>query len=90
MEDRAGVRDLKARLSRYLQRVKDGDTILITEHGRPVARLVPVKESPVDRLEALEQSGIVAWNGRKLRPIHPATRPSGGRSVAALIVEDRE
>lgn len=35
-----GVRELRDHLSAYLERVKDGETITITEHGRPVARLV--------------------------------------------------
>ena len=35
-----GVRDLRDHLSAYLERVKDGEMITITEHGRPVARLV--------------------------------------------------
>ena len=34
------MRDLRDHLSAYLERVKDGETITITEHGRPVARLV--------------------------------------------------
>jgi len=35
-----GVRELRDHLSAYLERVKDGETITVTEHGRPVARLV--------------------------------------------------
>jgi prevent-host-death family protein len=35
-----GVRDLRDHLSAYLERVKEGETFTITEHGRPVARLV--------------------------------------------------
>lgn len=35
-----GVRELRDHLSAYLERVKDGETIIVTEHGRPVARLV--------------------------------------------------
>ena len=36
-----GVRELRQNLSRYLQRVKDGETLTVTEHGREVARLMP-------------------------------------------------
>lgn len=39
---RAGVAELKASLSEYLRRVKAGEEVIVTEHGRPVARLVPV------------------------------------------------
>lgn len=36
-----GIRDLKARLSEYLDRVRGGEEIVVTDRGRPVARLVP-------------------------------------------------
>ncbi len=37
METRIGIRELKAPLSRYLQQVKEGAVIGITEHGQPIA-----------------------------------------------------
>ena len=37
-----GIAELKARLSEYLARVQDGEEIVVTDHGRPVARLVPL------------------------------------------------
>jgi prevent-host-death family protein len=36
-----GVRDLRQNLSRYLERVKQGETLTVTERGHEVARLVP-------------------------------------------------
>lgn len=36
-----GVRELRQNLSRYLERVKDGETLTVTERGHEVARLVP-------------------------------------------------
>jgi prevent-host-death family protein len=36
-----GVRELRQNLSRYLDRVKAGEDLIVTEHGREVARLVP-------------------------------------------------
>lgn len=39
-----GVRELRQNLSRYLQRVKDGASLEVTEHGRVVARLSPAGE----------------------------------------------
>jgi prevent-host-death family protein len=41
MAERVGVRELRQNLSRYLERVKAGDSLTVTEHGREVARLVP-------------------------------------------------
>jgi prevent-host-death family protein len=39
-----GVRELKQQLSKYLDRVAAGEEILVTDRGRPKARLVPVVE----------------------------------------------
>ncbi len=41
MAVRVGVRELRQNLSRYLDRVKAGEDLIVTEHGREVARLVP-------------------------------------------------
>ncbi|MDX6682152.1 MAG: hypothetical protein QOG94_2191 [Solirubrobacteraceae bacterium] len=40
-EDVVGVRELRQNLSKYLDRVKAGEGLVVTEHGRIVARLVP-------------------------------------------------
>ncbi|MGO9875925.1 MAG: type II toxin-antitoxin system Phd/YefM family antitoxin, partial [Acidimicrobiia bacterium] len=40
--DRIGVRELRQHASRYLARVVGGETIEVTDRGRPVALLVPV------------------------------------------------
>jgi len=37
-----GVRELRQHASRYLERVRQGETLEVTDRGRPVARLVPV------------------------------------------------
>jgi prevent-host-death family protein len=41
MQASIGVRELRQNLSRYLTRVKAGETFVVTERGRGVARLVP-------------------------------------------------
>lgn len=53
-----GVRDLKTNLSRYLGRVRDGEEVVVTDRGRPVARLIPVDAS-TDRLAGLVEAGLV-------------------------------
>jgi prevent-host-death family protein len=54
MSDRVGVRQLRQNLSRYLDEVKSGTTLVVTERGREVARLVPsgVGDSVLGRLAA--------------------------------------
>ena len=49
-----GVRELRQRASELLRRVEQGETIEVTDRGRPVALLSPPPEgSPLDRLRAL-------------------------------------
>lgn len=49
---RVGVRELRQNLSVYLDRVKSGETLEVTEHGRPVAQLRP---RPQDAISALDR-----------------------------------
>jgi prevent-host-death family protein len=49
----AGVRELRQRASELLRRVEAGETIEITDRGRPVAVLAPLPEQgPIERLRA--------------------------------------
>lgn len=41
MSERVGVRELRQNLSRYLDKVKAGDSLVVTERGNEVARLIP-------------------------------------------------
>ena len=89
MEVVATVRELEARLSAYLRRVGAGETVTITRHGRPVGRIVPVEATLERRLAALEQAGLLAWNGEHLPSAAPVAQTEGGVTVAELLVEDR-
>jgi prevent-host-death family protein len=57
----AAVAELKARLSRYLSRVKAGEEILVTERNVPIARLVPVagRVEGLEGLRDLERQGLI-------------------------------
>ena len=85
-----GVRELKSRLSEYLRQVKAGQTVVITEHGQPVGRIVPATQPLEARLQAMAQAGLLLWSGRKLEPMPPVAQGPGDRTVAELLVEDRE
>lgn len=50
-EMEVGVRELRDHLSRYLGAVRDGEEVTVTDHGKAVARLVPIDQPrPLDRL----------------------------------------
>ena len=67
---RASVSELKASLSAYLVGVKNGEEILVTERGRPIARLVPAPgaEPASDRKNRLIRSGVLRAGSRRLPP----------------------
>jgi len=88
-EQTVGVRELKARLSEYLRQVKQGRTVVITERGKPVGRLVPAGQSLDQRLQVMIDAGLAEWNGKPLPPTRPVTKLKGGKSIADLIIEDR-
>lgn len=84
-----GVRELKTRLSYYLQRVQRGERIIVTAHARPIAVLGPAAESAqTRRVEQLLIKGLARWDGGKprgaLRPVQLS-----GPSVADAVTEDR-
>jgi prevent-host-death family protein len=85
-----GIRELKTRLSHYMQQVKAGATLVVTERGKPIGRIVPQSPSVETRLQELVQAGLLAWSGHKLAPMAPVARARGKRTVAELLLEDRE
>ena len=45
-----GIRDLKQNASEVIARVKKGESVLVTERGRPVGRIVPLSANTLDEL----------------------------------------
>jgi prevent-host-death family protein len=90
-ELQVGIRELKSRLSHYIRHVKSGQTVTITEYGKPVGQIIPITEeqSLEDRLKAMQEAGLLEWNGQKLEPTPRQARTKGDRTVADLLLEDR-
>jgi prevent-host-death family protein len=87
-----GIRDLRQNLSRYVERVKEGESFTVTEHGREVARLVPSgpADSPVARLAA--DRGATLPRGDLLEPYTSGQvpPPAGGPPSELVLAELRE
>ena len=90
MRKTIGIRELKEQLSSHIQEVKGGATLVITERGRPVARLMPMPADLDDKIQQMLDSGMASWNGQK--PPSEGFRASvkGPKTVAELLLEDRE
>ena len=87
---RIGIRELKSKLSEYLRRVKSGQTITVTERGKPIGQIVPVRTSVGERLSILVESDVVEWNGKKLERYQPVAINRSRHQVSDLVVQERE
>lgn len=82
----AGVRELRDHLSRYLELVREGQEVTVTDHGKAVARLVPLdRPRPLDRLiaEGLATPGRVPKRRRTGRGI------TAKGTVSDLVADQR-
>jgi len=82
-----GVRDLKNNLSRYLEQVEGGVEVVVTDRGRPIARLSGIDDVVRDKLSALIDAGLVRPPTSKVRQ-RPIPLASNG-SVSELVTEQR-
>ena len=88
-----GVRELKNRLTQYLRRTKQGEEVIITERGKPIALIQPIQslERPVSleaRLAKLAAQGFVTLPTHKpLKRIRLAK--VSGAPISRTILEDR-
>lgn len=89
-EKRIGIRELKSTLSECVREVRAGATIVVTDHGQAVARIIPEAASLRERVDALRKAGAIAWSGRPLRPAKPSGKVRGTKTVADLVVENRQ
>ncbi len=95
IQERVSIGRLKARLSEYLRRARAGEGVVVTDRGKPVARLVGLEGEPAleGRVAELVRSGLAH---RPLRPLDPGflkeTRPldRDGRSLEAVLEERAE
>ena len=90
----ASISQLKNGLSAYLDQVRAGESVLVTDRGVVVARLEPAgaRPNPTGRLERLERAGLVRV-GRGAPPVEllrlPGPRPRGGRSIVQTVLDER-
>ncbi|MFH1568338.1 MAG: type II toxin-antitoxin system Phd/YefM family antitoxin [Gemmatimonadota bacterium] len=94
---RVGVAELKKQLSRYMAVARGGEDVLITDRGKPVARLTSVRDRDADtpaHLLEMERRGEVRIGSGRLPDPASTPRPprprAGGSAVQAVIDERAE
>lgn len=88
-----GVRELKNRLTQYLRRAKQGEEVVVTERGRPIALIRPIQQGePAAGLEArlarLAAHGYLTLPTRRLLKRVRLAKVAG-EPVSRTILEDR-
>mgnify|MGYP000924034654 FL=1 len=83
-----GVKELKNHLSRYIERVREGSEVIVTDYGKPVARLSPLDGS-TDRLAEMVAAGLVSPPRATTRH-RLSRRITGAGSVSDLVAEQRQ
>jgi prevent-host-death family protein len=83
----AGIRDLRDNLSRYLEQVRQGEEVIVTDHGKAVARLVPLAQPR--RIDQLIAEGRITPAKRPKRQLLPPAIKTQGSIVELFLEEGR-
>ena len=84
--DTIGIRELRNGLSRHLAEVRDGGEIIVTDHGTPIARIVPIGEE--SGLEKLVREGIAKRPTVPRQKFYPEPVKANG-SVLEILEDSR-
>lgn len=88
MATEVGVRELKNKLSEHLRKVKAGEDVVITEHGKPIAKLSRLPARP-EWMEAMIARGeLIPGDGRPLKGTRIKLRGKGP-SADEILRESR-
>ena len=91
---RVGVRELRQNLSVYLDRVKAGERLEVTEHGRPVALLVPLPPADDQIARLVAEGKMIPAQGSMrdwLRDNPPLKLElPGGKTLSQILQEMRD
>jgi prevent-host-death family protein len=81
-----GIKELKAKLSGYVDKVRHGEEVVITEHGKEVAIVVPISK---DRkaIKSLMDLGKAKWAGGK--PEGMEGIKIKGKPLSKTVLEER-
>lgn len=84
-----GIAQLRRELKDWLEKVQSGDEVVITERGRPVARLSGIDTAPL--LDQLAKEGQISRTASARRPTARGRRRVTARGVVSdLVVAERD
>jgi prevent-host-death family protein len=82
------VTELRAHLSEWLDRVRSGEEVIVTDHGVPVVRMLGLTATAT--LQRLAGEGVIGHDSPARRPVASGqTRPRPTQSVSSIISDQR-
>jgi prevent-host-death family protein len=82
-----GIKELKTNLSNYVARVRNGERIVITDHGQEVGIIIPISEER-ELIMSLTKTGKAQWSGNKPKGLRGIKVK--GKALSNTILEARE
>jgi prevent-host-death family protein len=90
--EQVGLREANIHFAKYVKKVKEGQEILLTDRGEPVAIIKPVmkREEPIEkRLQQMGKDGLLRRASGKKFSL-PKLVELQGRPLSEMVIEDRE
>ncbi len=90
--EKVGLREANIHFARYVKKVKGGTEILLTDRGKPIAIITPLrkKEEPLEeRLRMLERMGILKTASPGNLKLHKLMNLPG-KGLSRIVCEGRE
>lgn len=90
---KVGSREFKNRMGRYLQAVRKGQTLIITDRGKAVAEVAPASKGEAaastvnEKLRELDARGLIRLATKPFPKFRPVK--SKGKPASHIIIEDR-
>jgi prevent-host-death family protein len=81
-----GIKELKEKLSGYLDRVRHGEEIIVTDRGKEIAKVIPISRERT-AIQHLMETSHAAWSGDKPKGLKGIK--SKGKEFSLTILEDR-
>lgn len=89
-----GLREANQHFSKAIRAVRGGKEVILTERGRPIAVIKPVREEPSEEaaLKAMEDEGLITLPARRGPLPAPRWKPVSvkGKPLSQTIIDDRD
>jgi prevent-host-death family protein len=88
---RVGIRELRQNLSIYIDRVKEGESLEVTEHGHPVAELTPIRPRSKSLFEQMVADGRITPASLSLTSLpDPVPLKPGAEAPSSILIRMRD